>query len=1108
MSQDMHTSRRIRNGFLIAGLICLGIAIPAARVQGYKSQEPTPVSSASPTSAVAFEQKTKTNANLPSRRYSISFDPARLAHALEPLDSGGIQKTAPNQIGVGREVNLSFQAQSSLFTNADGSRVRVFVLKSPGALGMRIHFERFNLSAGDEVYVYGLSDESLVSGPYSRRGPLGDGKQEGDFWSDTIDGDTAIIELFTRSDEANFYISEISHIFEGVFSSVSPAVLACHNDAMCFNDFERDSVARILYIRGASSFVCTGTMMTNRPGDLAPFFLTANHCVTDQAVASTVEAYWFYRTTSCNSGVVSGGFVRTPAGANLLVTQQTADSSLIRILNPVPGLVYSGWDPGARSTGTSVFGLSHPGGGTPPSTLSYLRRASGSITSTTDSCGATGLVSGLIADWTSGLVEPGSSGSGLWSTDGPFLIGVLSCGPVTPACADFALYGKFSNFYPTAVTYFEDGDTAGICAASTLNAGQTISSTLTGSDCRSRVRSISNFCDRYSFTGSAGQQISITLNSAGFDTYLYLLNPNRAVIAQDDDGGGGTDSRIPAVSGTFTLPATGLYTIEVDTFSAGATGNYTLTLGPTTTCHSVSSISPSSGSVGTNVTITGNNFTGVTGVRFFNNINATFTINSNNQITATVPNGAQTGPITISKTGCPDAQTTTFTVTTPPPQCPSVNSISPSSGGVGTNVTINGNNFTGVTSVRFFNNVNALFTINSNNQITATVPNGAADGPITISKTGCPDAQTSFFDVVTGPCLPVSISTSLTGSTGSSVTVPVTVGSLTGQNVVSFDFVLNFNSSVMTLQNPSFDTFGTLSSGMTITPNTSTPGRLTLSAFGTAPLSGSGTLINIRFNVTGSTGSVSDLTWTSFRFNEGNPCSSTSNGRLTVGGGEISGSVTFCASSPPRPVPGVVVSASGSPSGSNTTASNGTYRITNLGGGPYTVTPSKTGNVNGISSFDAALVAQAAAGLITLTTCQQTAGDASNNGSLSSFDASLIAQFAAGVSGGQSIAGTWKFTPANRTYGSLGGSQSNQNFEAVLVGDVSGNWVASSTSAEPLDPQSSLLDSFLQWFEPIHDLFDLLKSRPAISQASFSQTSDSFDLRDRVMLPRRRQGFA
>ena len=52
----------------------------------------------------------------------------------------------------------------------------------------------------------------------------------------------------------------------------------------------------------------------------------------------------------------------------------------------------------------------------------------------------------------------------------------------------------------------------------------------------------------------------------------------------------------------------------------------------------------------------------VTGVKFTNNVTATFMVVNNTTITATVPAGAVTGPITISKAGCPDLQTASFTV--------------------------------------------------------------------------------------------------------------------------------------------------------------------------------------------------------------------------------------------------------------------------------------------------------------------------------------------------------------------------------------------------------------------------------------------------------------
>jgi hypothetical protein len=58
-------------------------------------------------------------------------------------------------------------------------------------------------------------------------------------------------------------------------------------------------------------------------------------------------------------------------------------------------------------------------------------------------------------------------------------------------------------------------------------------------------------------------------------------------------------------------------------------------------------------------------------------------------------------------------------------------------------VTINGANFTGVTGVKFANNVTAEFIVNNDTSITATIPTGAVSGPITISKTGCADVQAS-----------------------------------------------------------------------------------------------------------------------------------------------------------------------------------------------------------------------------------------------------------------------------------------------------------------------------------------------------------------------------
>jgi hypothetical protein len=118
------------------------------------------------------------------------------------------------------------------------------------------------------------------------------------------------------------------------------------------------------------------------------------------------------------------------------------------------------------------------------------------------------------------------------------------------------------------------------CTAAPISAGQTVNGSLNANDCGSLVlESLAYASDRYTFTGAAGQLVALSLNSAAFDPYLYLIGPDGAVLAEDDDGGDALNARIPAGSGFFRLPASGVYTIEVTSFEPMSAGDYTLRLG-------------------------------------------------------------------------------------------------------------------------------------------------------------------------------------------------------------------------------------------------------------------------------------------------------------------------------------------------------------------------------------------------------------------------------------------------------------------------------------------------------------------------------------------------
>lgn len=86
----------------------------------------------------------------------------------------------------------------------------------------------------------------------------------------------------------------------------------------------------------------------------------------------------------------------------------------------------------------------------------------------------------------------------------------------------------------------------------------------------------SDVAEPVQFDGQAGDSVSVVQQSGTFDPYLVLAGPNGSTVATNDDGAGGTNSRIDA-----TLPSTGAYTIWAGSLSGDATGAYTLTLSRT-----------------------------------------------------------------------------------------------------------------------------------------------------------------------------------------------------------------------------------------------------------------------------------------------------------------------------------------------------------------------------------------------------------------------------------------------------------------------------------------------------------------------------------------------
>ena len=84
------------------------------------------------------------------------------------------------------------------------------------------------------------------------------------------------------------------------------------------------------------------------------------------------------------------------------------------------------------------------------------------------------------------------------------------------------------------------------------------------------------FRDRYAYQGSAGERVTITMTSTQFDPYLFVRGADGYAQDNDDDGTGGTNSRLD-----LTLPADGEYLIVATSYAPGETGSYELAINAT-----------------------------------------------------------------------------------------------------------------------------------------------------------------------------------------------------------------------------------------------------------------------------------------------------------------------------------------------------------------------------------------------------------------------------------------------------------------------------------------------------------------------------------------------
>ncbi len=378
------------------------------------------------------------------------------------------------RVGVVKPVGAAFALSDVSFgavaRTSEGGRVWSAALRSEGAFGVRIYFDNFWLPPDTELYLF--NEAGKVAGPYMGAGPF----DTGEFWSHMVFGETIYLQLRQYGPskvgglhQTYFDIVEVGHLGQQMGASLDSFTKSfCGYNASCVENGEchsevsivdaaRNAVAHMQYVKRPYVYVCSGGLLNNASLDGTPYFLTANHCISRDREAGTLETY-FQWTVSCGAACPTqwADPVGVPSmlGSSVVATNKTGDYSLLLLDGVVPpGVGFLGWstDAVAYTDDQMLYRISHPSAA--PQAYSSHR-----VDTEAGTCSSWPRGSWIYSRDVVGATEGGSSGSPVVNSQG-FVVGQLSgacgtnlddnCDAVNNATVD----GAFASYYAEVAQY-------------------------------------------------------------------------------------------------------------------------------------------------------------------------------------------------------------------------------------------------------------------------------------------------------------------------------------------------------------------------------------------------------------------------------------------------------------------------------------------------------------------------------------------------------------------------------------------------------------------------------------------------------------------------------
>jgi hypothetical protein len=379
----------------------------------------------------------------------------------------------PYQNGVTFPLNISPKTAGQWFDLPNGDRLWKIKIKSPGAVGLFLYVNNFQVPEGARIYVYNGS-RTQAFGAYTAMS----NRSTGVFIPDVTMGEEQVVEYYEPlrvAGQGDFVITEVAHLFRSEGYSTNVLADPCEVDVNCseganYTD-QKKGVVRIQVKIGSGTYLCSGSLVNNTALDCKKYILTAAHCTwastTQQASTADLNqwVFWFGRErANCGSGTIptnlsmTGCTKRSDAstgmnslGSDFYLVELNSTNFPTNYSTPY----YNGWTNATAAPTTGGVGIHHPAGS--EKKISTFSQTPVSATWSGSPSGAHWQFSWIQTTNGWGVTEGGSSGSPVFNSSG-LIFGTLTGGAsycnavVAGANDDPDYYGKMSYHWTSNST--------------------------------------------------------------------------------------------------------------------------------------------------------------------------------------------------------------------------------------------------------------------------------------------------------------------------------------------------------------------------------------------------------------------------------------------------------------------------------------------------------------------------------------------------------------------------------------------------------------------------------------------------------------------------------